>query len=45
MEIGKPMTTFTFRETPIKDLLLIETAIFADSHGSFQETFRQDIFG
>ena len=38
------MAVFTFKETPIKDLLLIETAIFADSRGSFQETFRQDLF-
>ena len=38
------MALFTFKETPIKDLLLIETTIFADERGSFQETFRQDIF-
>lgn len=38
------MGTFKFIETPIKDLLLIETEVFADSRGSFQETFRKDAF-
>jgi len=38
------MAAFQFIETPIKDLLLIETELFADSRGSFQETFRQDAF-
>jgi len=38
------MTTFVFKETPIKDLLLIETVIFTDDRGNFQETFRQDLF-
>jgi len=38
------MAAFQFIETPIKNLLLIETEVFADSRGSFQETFRQDAF-
>ncbi|HOO40647.1 MAG TPA: dTDP-4-dehydrorhamnose 3,5-epimerase [Syntrophales bacterium] len=38
------MAAFQFIETPIEDLLLIETEVFADSRGSFQETFRQDAF-
>jgi len=38
------MAAFEFLETPLKDLLLVETVIFADSRGSFQETFRQDLF-
>ena len=38
------MAAFQFIETPIKDLLLIETEVFADSRGCFEETFRKDIF-
>ncbi|MBN2321632.1 MAG: dTDP-4-dehydrorhamnose 3,5-epimerase [Acidobacteria bacterium] len=38
------MAAFQFIETPLKDLLLIETEVFADSRGGFQETFRKDAF-
>ena len=38
------MAAFQFIKTPIEDLLLVETEVFADSRGSFQETFRRDAF-
>ena len=38
------MNNFTVKNTPIKDLVIIETKVFGDSRGSFMETYNQASF-
>lgn len=38
------MNNFTVKNTPIKDLIIIETKIFGDSRGFFMETYNQKSF-
>jgi len=35
---------FTFKETPIKDLIIIEPSVFADERGFFMETYKKSDF-
>ena len=43
MEVNK-MNNFTVKNTPIKDLVIIETKVFGDSRGFFMETYNQASF-
>ena len=43
IEVNK-MNNFTVKNTPIKDLVIIETKVFGDSRGSFMETYNQASF-
>ena len=43
IEVNK-MNNFTVKNTPIKDLVIIETKIFGDSRGFFMETYNQASF-
>lgn len=38
------MNNFTVKNTPMKDLIIIETKIFGDSRGFFMETYNQKSF-
>jgi len=43
IEVNK-MNNFTVKNTPIKDLVIIETKVFGDSRGFFMETYNQASF-
>ena len=38
------MNNFTIKETPIKDLIIIEPKVFGDERGFFQETYNKESF-
>ncbi len=38
------MNNFTIKETPIKDLVIIEPKVFGDERGFFQETYNKESF-
>ena len=38
------MNNFTIKETPIKDLVIIEPKVFGDERGFFMETYNQKSF-
>ena len=38
------MSNFTFNETPIKDVYLIDTKVFSDERGYFIETYNESAF-
>ena len=38
------MNNFTIKETPIKDLVIIEPKVFGDERGFFMETYNQESF-